>query len=127
MPASASKNRFTGSDHLHLSVRPLASSARLISASGMLSFDTAPNLRSAYQELLQAQKGSLQRLLLDLREVIRFDATGTATLLELSRDADRRGLRFEVVDQANRPAYVATGLDARLRFVSVRAVELLER
>ena len=108
-------------------MRSLVSSTRLISASAVLSFGTAPRLRSAYQELLQAQKGSVHRLLLDLREVFRFDATGTVTLLELSRDADRRGLRLEVVDQANRPAYVATGLDARLRFVSVKTVEMLER
>lgn len=114
-------------DQLHVTVRRVGRSIRILAASGALSFNTAPRLRSAYQNLLQTEQNGMHRLLIDLREVVRFDATGTTTLLELARDADRRTLQFEIADRADRPAYVATGLHQRLKFVSARAMEALER
>lgn len=116
-----------GLDHLHITVRRVGRSIRILGATGVLNFDTAPRLKTAYQELIQTEKGGISRLLIDLREIVRFDATGTTTLLELSRDADRRSFQLEIVDRSDRPAYVATGLHERLRFISGKVVEALER
>jgi anti-anti-sigma regulatory factor len=111
----------------HITMRRIGRHVRVLDATGVLSFDTAEELRSVYHQTVKSEGGQMNRLLLDLRDIHRFDVTGVTTLLELSRDAQFRSLRFEIVDNADRPVYVSTGLNDRLRFLTGRALEVLER
>lgn len=113
--------------YLFTTMRRVGRYTHVLAAAGALGYETTPQLRSACRDLLKTHMGSLHRLLLDLREIHRFDITGTTALVELDRDLGAQGLRFQIVNRADRPAYIATGLDHRLTFVSARRLETIER
>lgn len=107
-----------GFDDLEITVRRDGRHRRILALSGTLSYYTADRLPAAYQALLEAEGRSLRRLVLDLNHVNQFDATGAAALLEVARDADTRPFTFLIDDRPERPAYIATGLRQRLKFLA---------
>jgi ABC-type transporter Mla MlaB component len=107
-----------GFDDLEIKVQRDGRQRRILALSGALNYYTAERLPLAYQALLEAEGRSLRRLVLDLHHVIQFDATGAAALLEVARDADTRPFEFLIDDRPDRPAYIATGLRQRLKFLA---------
>lgn len=114
-------------DFLNAESRRVGRYTMVIAASGMLGYDTYRELQKAYKRVLKEEAGKMHRLLIDLRAVQRFDSTGITTLVEIQRDAELRALQLEIVDKSDRPAYIATGLNVRFRFLSPKTLEAMER
>ena len=118
--------RFTrGLDELSTRVLLDGRHRRVLGVAGTLNYYTAERLTEAYHTLREREGRGLRRLVLDLRRVEAFDATGAAALLELARDADSRAFDFLIADRPDRPAYIATGLRERLRFLAETEIEEL--
>ena len=113
------------SNRLVVQVRQDGRRQRVLALSGPLDYYTARLLPDAYRTLLEQEIHTLRRLVLDLRAVNTFDETGIAALVEVVRDADTRRFMFAIADRADRPAYIATGLRYRVRFLTEEQIREL--
>lgn len=114
-----------GLDEVHIAVRRDGRRGRILALSGVLSYYTAQRLPAAYHALLEKEGPGLHRLVLDLRNINQFDATGVAALVEVVRDAETRAFPLLVADRPDRPTYIATGLRERLRFLTEAQIDEL--
>lgn len=96
--------------NLHIDVSTTASSAwTLISVSGPITANTAPQLR----ESLHTLAGSAARIVLDLSEVHSLDVAGVAVVTATSRSADRVGGWVRVVVPADDVGLVLSAANTR--------------